>query len=241
MFLFSPIFLNVTDKCLDSLRRCYDSVKYMANIMNATTTPASQNAGLTPTNWLVIGSISASIIGALILLIFRSGKVVGNIENVNIDLKDIRDKVGKIPTLQSDVSSVQGQISTMKDKVDTLWIQRLSVSRSPMQLNSVGDKILNDSGIKQIIDDRFKIIVESVGEMKPTNAFEVQEYTREVVERYRDDQSLKDMLETGAFKAGSDVITVLFVGALYIRDRVLEALKFNVDDIDKYQPKDTKL
>jgi hypothetical protein len=188
------------------------------------------SSGLTPTNWVAIGSIAATILGALILLIFRSGKVMGKIEHVDADIHNLQ---GDIKRIDAQVSKISG----IEQRLDSLWKSFFSVSRSPMQLNERGLKVLEESGIKKIVENRFDKIVADVKALNPQNAYEVQESITKIVEQYAQDDSLKDALQTGAFKSGVDIFTVLFSGSIYIRDRVLSALGFNVDDIDKYQPK----
>ena len=58
----------------------------------------------------------------------------------------------------------------------------------------------------------------------------------EAVDSLIDNETVKDAIEEGAFNSGYSVGSVLFVGGLYIRDRVLEHLEFNVKEIDKHDP-----
>ena len=45
-------------------------------------------------------------------------------------------------------------VNYMKGKIETNWRESLAPSSSPMQLNDKGTKILENSGIKKIIDER---------------------------------------------------------------------------------------
>jgi hypothetical protein len=177
-------------------------------------------SGLTTTNWVTIGGFGIPILGALILLIFRSGKIIEKINTI--------DKRG---------DHIEKRVDNIDARVDSLWKHTFSISKSPMQLNDKGLKVLNESGIKTIVELRYPEIFQQVKAMNPTNAYQVQEFTREVVSKLQNDVTLKDQLEMGAFKSGFDVYTVLFSGALFIRDRILVDLGFDVDDIDKHEPK----
>lgn len=170
---------------------------------------------LSSDNWIAIAGIVITIVGGLVFLIFRSGTVVEKINNV------------------------ETRLSKVEIRLDGLWERYFSVNKSPVQLNDNGLKVLEDSGIKKIVEDRFKIIVDKVKEKNPQNAYQAQEFVKNIVEDFKNDISLKNILENGAFKSGVDVFTILFVGAIYIRDKVLIQVGFNIDDIDKFQPKTT--
>ena len=57
-----------------------------------------------------------------------------------------------------------------------------------------------------------------------------------IVRTLQANSDYKNLLENGAFESGSDVNTILFVGAIYIRDNVLSQLNFERADIDKHDP-----
>jgi hypothetical protein len=57
-----------------------------------------------------------------------------------------------------------------------------------------------------------------------------------VVGQLGQDVALRNDLEQGAFESGSSVTTVLFVGAIYIRDRVLKELGLRPEDINTHDP-----
>lgn len=189
-------------------------------------------------NNIALYSLGITVLGGIILLIFRSGKVVQNIEHIDKDLTKLESDVKDIDNDMHEVKLQVGKISFIEQRLDSLWKSFFSVSKSPMQLNDRGLKILEDSGIKIIVEDKFTEIVQKVKNRNPKNAYEIQEFTQQIVEEYKSDLTLKNSLENGAFKSGADVSTVLLVGGIYIRDRVLKELGFNIDDIDKDAPKE---
>src|ERR1044072_3483114 len=111
--------------------------------------------GLTSTNWIAIGSIAATIMGGIVVLIFRSGKVIGKLERVDADIRDLKIDTDK---LKNDVQRIDAQVSKIsgiEQRLDSLWKSFFSVSRSPIQLNERGLKVLVDSGVKEIVEQRF--------------------------------------------------------------------------------------
>lgn len=184
------------------------------------------NAG----NWIAISAITAPIVGSIVWLIYRVGHTVNRIEQIEKDmpplknkislldrmseaLADIKDKVKQIPKLAEDVAKLTG-----------LWEGTLAASHSPRQLTPLGKSILEKSGIGKIVDERFSQILDEVREAAPENAYRAEQDIITVVGKFREDNALLSALENGAFQSGSDVDSVLLVGAIYIRDRVLEAL-----------------
>jgi hypothetical protein len=116
----------------------------------------------------------------------------------------------------------------------------LARSNSPRTLSDDGIKVLNNSGINAIVDDKYNFIVKQVKKIKPENPYQAELAVLDVVSHLVDDPVLKDAVEEGAFKSGYFVPSVLFVGGLYIRNRVLKELGFSVGDIDKHDPKKGK-
>jgi hypothetical protein len=110
-------------------------------------------------------------------------------------------------------------------------------SHSPRMLNAFGNKILDSSGIKKITDDRLTAIIEKVKAAKPENSYQAEAQILKVVGEIRDEPEMKNILEQGAFEAETNVGTVLYVGGIYIRDRVLKEIGMRPEDIDLHIPK----
>jgi hypothetical protein len=57
---------------------------------------------------------------------------------------------------------------------------------------------------------------------------------------YKNNNECIRKLENAAFTAGVDVDTVLLVGAINIRNKIINDLDMKVEDIDKFDPNKSK-
>lgn len=139
------------------------------------------------------------------------------------DIDEIKPKISKLETV----------LNEMKPKFDILWKEEIAPAHSPRRLNEKGESILNQSGIKKMIEDKTEWVLNQVKEKRPQNAYQAQEIIIETILMLKNDTTLKDKLENGAFVTGVDIDTVLFVGAIYIRDKILERLNFKIEDLNR--------
>ncbi len=124
-------------------------------------------------------------------------------------------------------------MAEIKPKVDILWKDKLAPSHSPRQLNEQGANILGESGIKEIIDEKKDELLRLIKTKNVANAYDaeraVEEVTNQIPELYPD---LLDVIKDGAFKTGSDIDAILFVGSIYLRNQIFAELGFSVTDLD---------
>ncbi len=75
--------------------------------------------------------------------------------------------------------------------------------------------------------------------LNPTNSYQAEQDIIKVVQRLVLDPVCQNKLEISAFQTGQSVNTILFVGAIYIRDRIIKEIGLDVLDIDKFTPSST--
>ena len=174
---------------------------------------------------LIISLITSIVVGAsfFAVLVYRVKRLEGDHTGSSNEIKAISSKldilIGKVSVI-------------LKDSLaDTL-----SASASPRQLNDLGKKVLEDSSIGQVLDPLFDEIVDRVRHKDPQNPYQAQETLFDEVQCLKSDEGLIQAIENGAFLSGHTPEEVLYVGALNIRDRVIEALGLQVGDIDKHDP-----
>lgn len=191
--------------------------------------------------WTALGVIVAAALGIAAVLNRRK-------RNAHDSGRESGATDARLTSLESGLKDVKKEITeTRKDltqRIDNVLLavagKGLAESNSPRQLNSEGRKVLESSGINTVVDDRFDYIVEQVRKRGPQNPYQAEQAILSVVNDFVNDPVLKDAIEEGAFRSGYLVPSVLFVGGLYIRDRVLEALGMRVDDIDQHDPNNGK-
>ncbi len=170
------------------------------------------------------------------------------LKNINASLVGLESKVGhlnnKVSVLEVRMTGVEGAVSKFEDrtgsieshlfplvsKMEEMWRDRLAPTHSPRQLNAQGEEILNTSGIKNIIDRNKVALFELVQATKPHNAYTANQAIQDVLARFVElFPQEKSALEDGAFRTGSEIQTVLFVGSIYLRDEIFEELGFLLD------------
>lgn len=182
-------------------------------------------------NWQNVGVIAtfgvavASGLSYLIVHIFQLGKVANRLESVESDIKAVK----------KDVSGARKDLTVRIDEIlKILATKGLSESHSPRRLSSVGKNVLSSSGIDVIVNDKYEYLLKKVKIINPANSYQAEKAVISSVEDLLQDLVIKDAIEEGAFNSGYTVASVLFVGGLYIRDRILSDLGFKVDEIDKH-------
>lgn len=164
-----------------------------------------------------------------------------NFDQIDKSIEKVDDKIDKVDDkvdiLKDGTSKISERLFLIKEKIDTLWKERIAISASPLSLNDRGKKILARSGIKEIIDDNIDSLYSKIKEKNPRNAFYVQEFSLDVVYKIKKDKSVLPKLETGAYSSGVDIDTILFVGSIYLRDLMLPKFNCKVEDIDTHKVK----
>ena len=138
--------------------------------------------------------------------------------------EEIKKSLGDLPQ----------RFMSVENKMEILWKDEVAPSHSPRQLNERGQSILNESGIKRIIDANRGKLFDLVRERGASNPYDAENAIEEVVSRmpeYFPDTI--DELKNGAFATGVDIDTLLYVGSIYLRNSIFEDLGFSVTDLDK--------
>ncbi len=180
-----------------------------------------------PGDWIAIIAIASTLLIGIVASTWILGVKIGGI---NSTLESFKPAIG-------DVTRIKVSFGQMNVKVEELWRERLSKSKSPIVLNETGRKVLETSKIGDSIMKYYQDILARVKAQSPENPFQAQESLIKIVASYKEIEECKPMLETAAFNSGFDVNSVLYVAALAIRDKIIEDLGFKRDDIDKHDPK----
>lgn len=187
-------------------------------------------------------SLGVALLGSVITGAFTAGRLYSKIKRNTEDIEKnsnnleahIKDNSEVLRNMSTKLDMLVGKVSViMKDTM----ADDLSVSRSPRQLNELGLKVLKDSSIEQVIEPKFDYIIEELKGQNPQNPYQAQEALFDIVQHFKEDEGLLPAIENGAFLSGRTPEEVLYVGALNIRDRVIEKLGLEVGDIDKHDPK----
>ena len=179
-------------------------------------------AAMTIQNWLALAGLILAVFG----IIFAGGRLFERIDNIKSEIDELKPDVKLIPFI--------------KERVDVLWASRYTEPGSPMVLTEAGKKILLDSKIENFTTEYYNEILIKVKEKSLGNPYQVQEALFEIIRNYKNNNECIRKLENAAFTAGVDVDTVLFVGAVNIRNKIIGDLYMKVEDIDKFDPNKTE-
>ncbi|HEY9583248.1 MAG TPA: hypothetical protein VJK09_03015 [Candidatus Paceibacterota bacterium] len=144
-------------------------------------------------------------------------------------LKRMFDSVEK---LIDRVDLIYRDVSDIRPKVELMWRNYGAVADSPRQLNERGQKILSESGIEEIVNEQEDFLLEEIKKQDIQNPYDAERTVERVMAdlpKLRPD--LLDKLKLGAYRAGEDTDTVLYIGAIYLRNKVFPALGFPTTDI----------
>ena len=190
----------------------------------------------------IIGMVITVSVGYIILS-HKMGHSLHRLERTETDMNEVKEKINVLERMELAVHHIKervdsipalvGDVATITKRVDTLWERAFALSHSPRQLSPLGERVLKSSGIAKIVDDRFDQIVTKVREINPPNAFQAEQTVIDAVSDLRNDPALTGALENGAFQSGVDIDSVLLVGGIYIRDRILGALGLSTEDSEK--------
>lgn len=146
--------------------------------------------------------------------------------------------LGRKLQILDDLTGVRDRFAVVESRVGDMWADRAAPAHSPRKLNAYGIKILNESGIKEIIDEKKSTLLDIVKKKDIKNAYDAEQAVLLTVEKLPEHcPDIVDKLKNGAFKTGANLDTVLLVGGIYLRDLIFPDLGFSVDEIDKIAQK----
>lgn len=164
------------------------------------------------------------------------------IPTIVIALIFIGRKLQILDGVEKKLESIYERFIKIEERVDNLWKDKIAPAHSPRQLNEYGKKILTESGIKEIIEEKKDTLLPLVRERGVQNAYDAEQSVLSTVEKLPEHcPDVVDRLKTGAFKTGASLDTVLLVGGLHLRNLIFPSLGFSLDDIEKAKLNTTKV
>jgi hypothetical protein len=115
------------------------------------------------------------------------------------------------------------------------------MSQSPINLNSLGQEWLSESGMKKYVEQNKEALYESCSNMLQTNPYEVQKHIFQLFDRLNFKQTDEDHFKEFAFNKGTTMNVLRRIGAIYFRNLCLERFGMSRDEIDKHDPEKNPL
>lgn len=134
----------------------------------------------------------------------------------------------RLSSLEGSFNAVQGQVNALQQNSPTNYLQ----AHSPTSLTENGKQLLKDSGIEKYVDDKFTdLLAATQAKLAPKgddySAYDVQIETLQVIREHADDKDFIPVKDF-AFSKGIDLNNIQLVGGVYLRDKCLESLGFDV-------------
>jgi len=156
----------------------------------------------------------------------------------------LRDKLIGLATtdgeIKRDLRSVKktvGAVITRLMRIEgKLGIGPLTIG-SPLELNDNGRNILNNSGIKEAVEENRETLLRMMKEKTPETAYDVQKLSQRFLQECEfSSQRIKQMKEYAFEHPNWDLDVIREVGAIHFRDIALEELEFEKDDLNGTTP-----
>lgn len=181
--------------------------------------------------------------GFLVTLVLIAISVGVGGKNIISSISEMKPEVKKIPViektvniLESTLERIDKHIDKLESKLDATLISAISKSNSPRELNDVGKKLVQDSGIAKIVEENKEWIFEQVKKQSPQNSYRAEQFIIAAVEQLGTQPNLINKIEESAYQTGQLKEIILLAGALFIRDEILKRFNMNSKDIDAFIP-----
>lgn len=176
---------------------------------------------------LILKIIAGVGIPTIVIALIYIGRKFQILDDLKEGFKNITDKIEKIG---KEVSEVDSRVSKIEGK-----LFGVAIGASPIKLTPLGQEVLQNSGIIEILKPRTQPLINKLKEQKLQTAYDVQLglvkniFTVEGLELTKEEENkLKDY----AFNKGITLNDVLYAAAIYFRDIALQELGFKTEDLD---------
>ncbi len=180
----------------------------------------------------------AYTIAGLLVIVLGAGVAWGgfrkSVEHLEKDVEDLKKDMKKF---SEDLNGIKVEFGGIKALIEKKSQGKYAQPGSPKKLTPLGNKVLNESGIKDVVDENKAKLIKIAKQQHPANAYDAEECAIQVVKDFvMSDIKLQNGLKNKTFSIGESFEIVLFVGGLYFRDIVFPELGYTLDDVDKHDP-----
>ena len=156
-------------------------------------------------------------------------------------LGDTKIKIGEMGTdidnIKEDIREIKPDLKDVRERVATIEgkLSPVTVGASPIRLNDLGKKILEESGIKNfVIEKKDGLLTQFKQERtgQPTSAYDIQEWCFKTFDTLSKQPEFPEALKEYAFERGVSLSDICRVGAIYFRDIAIKEFGLKVEDLD---------
>lgn len=149
----------------------------------------------------------------------------------------------KVDNLKTDHDKHDGKITDMKSELDRLLEFKVNVQKfvdsniyknqSPLSLTEYGQKLVDDSGFKEVFENTKDDLVTMLEQQNPSSQYDTQEKARALMDSLTDYAPF-ELLKKYAFEHGADLGQILRSGAIMLRDYYFEKHPELIDANEKW-------
>lgn len=163
------------------------------------------------TDWQFILNFvfGGGILLAIIAAIFNAGKLFSRFNSMGDDIERVERDIKYIKSLVLTIKTALIQADIIKNA--------LFSTSSPKHLTELGNKILTESGFKQVLDNNKTRFFQVVKAKKSNLKYDIENTFIDYMFSLRKDP-LVDQLKEYIFEQGIDLSDALTAAALYLRD-----------------------
>lgn len=139
---------------------------------------------------------------------------------------------GKFSRIEALIDAIEKRLTGLEGRLSGAF-----QSASPVSLTVFGERLLNDSGLKNYIDtNKQRLFLECRTSYKLDAAYDVQNAAFKYFDGLVFDEATENMLKEFAYQQGVDMSVLRRVGGIYFRNILLKELGMEEKDIDKQKP-----
>lgn len=149
----------------------------------------------------------------------------------------------KIKRIEKDHEKLDVKVTEMKSELDKLLEFKTSATKyidskiykdqSPLSLTTYGQKLVTDSGFKEIFENTKDDLVSMLEQQNPSSQYDVQEKARALMDSLTEYAPF-ELIKKYAFEHGADFGQILRAGGILLRDYYFEKHSEIVNPNEQY-------
>lgn len=175
------------------------------------------------------------VLVAILLIAFWAVYKIGTITTLFGGYKEERKE------LKDDIRQIKNEVAKITATTDLLYQTHLSTvqSHSPLSLTQKGKDISSELSIENKIIVNWEKIKNKIEEKSPSNPYDIQTVTMDMARNCFSEifsEADRNEIKTYAYKIGMNLLEIIPIIGILIRDHYLKEKNIPVAEIDKHVP-----
>jgi hypothetical protein len=180
-----------------------------------------------------------SAVFALIAILIIAFWMVYKFGGITKTFGDFKEKNKE---LDANIGGIKDTLATIKATTDLLYQAHISTiqSHSPISLSPLGRTYSSDLDMAKKVAKHWDEIKKEIEKKSPNNPYDVQTVTMEISRQCFDtsfSEEEKSEIKLYAYQKGVNLLQIIPIIGIIIRDKYLQEKGISVDQIDQHDPK----